>query len=440
MFARKIILVLLACVAAPVSAKPDIQHWQTTKGTEVYFVETHELPMVDIQLIFDAGSGRDADKPGLALLTNGLLSEGAGGLSANEISSEFENLGAKFGNNAGNDSGSVSLRSITVGDTLQRALVNFKRVITQPDFPQSAFERERSRLLTAIKQKQQSPASLASDAFYKAIYGDHPYAQPTEGTEASLATITTKNIAAFYQKYYVASNAVVAIVGDLDRNKAQQMVEELLSDIPQGEKAPALPEVLPLAGADSIHIDHPSTQTHVLVGQPGIRRDDPDLFPLYVGNTILGGGGMVSRLFEEIREKRGLSYSVYSYFLPMKQAGPFVAGLQTRADQVDDALNLTMEQIRQYIETGPTRKELDDAKKNITGGFPLRIDSNSDISAYLGMIAFYGLPLDYLETYNKKVMSVTAQQVKDAFQRKLSPDKMVTVTVGPEPEQTGAKN
>lgn len=431
MYAKTLILFVLTCIALPVAARPDIQHWQTDKGTGVYFVERHELPMVDIQVIFDAGAGRDGDKPGLALLTNGLLAEGAGGLSADEISRNFEDLGAKFGNNAANDSAAVHLRVITEGNKLDQALINFKRVITQPDFPETAFERERSRTLTAIRQKQQSPDDLANDAFFKAIYGDHPYAIPAEGTEESLATITTKDVAAFHKKYYVAANAVVAIVGDLDRAKAEKLVNDLLADLPQGEKAPPLPEVKPLKKGNTIHIDHPSTQTHILVGQPGIKRDDPDLFPLYVGNNILGGGGMVSRLFEEIREKRGLTYGVYSYFVPMKQAGPFVAGLQTRNDQANDALKLLMEQIKLYIDKGPTKKELQDAKKNITGGFPLRIDSNSNILTYLGLIAFYNLPLDYLDTYNDKVNSVTVQQIKEAFRRKLSPDKMVKVLVGP---------
>ena len=434
MYARTLTLLLLACIAFPLAARPDIQHWQTDKGSGVYFVETHELPMVDIQVIFDAGSGRDGEKPGLSMLTNSLLSEGAAGLSANEISSNFENLGAKYGSSTGYDSSSVNLRVITDGDKLDQTLINFKRVISQPDFPETAFERERSRTLTGIRQKQQSPGDVAKDAFYKAVYRDHSYAVPTEGTEQSLAGITTQDIAGFHKKYYVAANAVVAIVGDVSRARAEKLVNDLLADLPQGEKAVPMPEVKPLEKGETVQIDHPSTQTHVLVGQPGIKRDDPDLFPLYVGNHILGGGGMVSRLFEEIREKRGLAYGVYSYFFPMKQAGPFVAGLQTKNDQANDALKLLLEQIDLYIKKGPTKKELENAKKNITGGFPLRIDSNSDILGYLGVIAFYNLPLDYLDTYNDKVMSVTVDQIKDAFRRKLSPDKMVKIMVGSKQE------
>jgi len=287
-------------------------------------------------------------------------------------------------------------------------------------------------MLVSIKQKQQSPSSLASDAFAVAIYGDHPYAQPEEGTESSLLTIQLEDIKAFHKRYYVARNLAVAIVGDLTRGEAEDLVDELIGDLAAGEKAAPLPVVKALDEAQIVRVLHPSQQTHLLVGQPGIRRDDPDLFPLYVGNHILGGGGLVSRLFEEIREKRGLSYSTYSYFLPMRRSGPFVAGLQTKAAQVEQARGILLEQITLFIQEGPNQDELSAAKRNLTGGFPLRIDSNSDILSYLSMIAFYDLPLDYLDTYVQKVERVTAEQIREAFARKLDTSTMVSVMVGPE--------
>ena len=434
MYAKLFQLLLLLSWVTVVHATPEIQHWQTEQGTRVYFVETHELPMVDIQVVFDAGSGRDNSKPGLALLTNGLLSDGAAGMNADQISQNFENIGAVYASSASIDSASVSLRVMTDEEKLKAAITNLSQVMAKPDFPVAAFERERKRTLVGIQQKQQSPGELANDAFFTAVYGDHPYAQPQEGTEISLQAITVKDIKAFHHQYYVTSNAVIALVGDLKRPQAEELVKQLLVGLETGTPATPLPEVQPLASENSVRIEHPSPQTHVLVGQPGIMRTDPDLFPVYVGNEVLGGGSMVSRLFEEIREKRGLSYSVYSYFIPMRQAGPFVAGLQTRTDQADTALQLLLAELRKFIEQGPTPAELKAAKKNLTGGFPLRIDSNSDIINYLSMIGFYNLPLDYLDTYNQKIMNVTAEQIRDAFQRKLSPDKLVTVMVGPAPE------
>ena len=431
MYAERIIFSILLFTSTTVAAIPQIQNWQTENGTGVFFVETHELPIVDIRVVFDAGSGRDGDNPGVALLTSSLLDEGAAGLDADQISQGFEDIGAKFNSGAESDFAGVSLRVVQDAEKLEAAVNNLNRVITSPDFPVDAFERQRSRTLIGIRQKQQSPADLASDAFFAAIYGDHPYAVPVEGTEASLQQISVDDIKNFYKKYYVAANATVMIVGDLDRPGAEQLVEKLLADLPTGKKAKPMPEVQPLTESKTIWIDYPSTQTHILVGQPGIRRDDPDLFPLYVGNFVLGGGGMVSRLFEEIREKRGLSYSAYSYFIPKRCAGPFVAGLQTRTDQAEEALDLLFEELREYVKNGPDKSELEASKENLTGGFPLRIDSNADIMNYLVVIGFYGLPLDYLDTYNEKIMNVTVEDIKKAFQRKLSPDKMIKVLVGP---------
>jgi zinc protease len=179
-------------------------------------------------------------------------------------------------------------------------------------------------------------------------------------------------------------------------------------------------------------IAHPSSQTHILLGQPGIRRDDADYYALYVGNHVLGGGGLVSQLSNEVREKRGLSYSVYSYFLPMGERGPFQLGLQTRNDQVDEALQVLRDTLATYVAEGPSAEELEAAKNNITGGQALRIDSNRKILEYLAVIGFYELPLDYLETFNAKVEAVTLEQVREVFRRRIQPERMLTVLVGGE--------
>ncbi len=425
------LLLLLLLISTQLAASPEIQTWQTSTGTEVYFVSATELPMIDLQVLFHAGGSRNGNKPGLSGLTNHLLSQGAEGLTADEISYQFESLGAEFGSDAGYDSASVSLRSLSAQDKFKPALENLIRVLTKPDFPQDAIDRERNRMLVGLQAKQQNPGALASDAFYSAVFNDHPYAQPNSGTEESLNAITRKAIVSFHKKYYVAANAIVAIIGDLDRQQAESIAEQVTQALPKGNKAKPLTEVQPLAAAERVHIDHPSQQTHILYGQTGIKRGDPDYFALYVGNHILGGSGLVSRLFEEVRNKRGLSYSAYSYFSPMKQAGPFVAGLQTRADQVEEAIQVLSDNIARFVEEGPTEQELIASKKNITGGFPLRIAGNSKILGYLGAIGIYDLPLDYLDTFNANIEAVTAEQVRDAFQRHVSLDTFVTVTVGP---------
>ncbi len=432
---------LLLLFVTPLSATPELLHWQTTKGAKVFFVEAHELPMVDIQVTFDAGSARDPlDKKGLAAITNSLLADGAASLNADEISYEFERLGANYGAAAGYDSASVSLRSLVDKNKLDKAMVNLRKVMSVPDFPPQAVERQRKRFLTGIQQKQQSPAAVARDLFYAAIYGDHPYAYPQEGTAESISAITRAEITAFHRQYYVARNAVIAIVGDLNKVQAEMLAEELTRTLPKGEKVPPLPTVPVLSAAEEIRSNHPSTQMHILLGQPGMKRGDPDYFPLYLGNHILGGSGLVSLLFKEIREKRALSYSAYSYFSPLREEGPFMAGLSTRADQAEEALQVLRENIQAFIARGPTQSELEAAKKNITGGFPLRIDSNSNILAYVTMIGFYDLPLDYLDTFTARVEAVTAADIKEAFARRIAPDKLVTVMVGPEPPAAEGAN
>jgi zinc protease len=204
----------------------------------------------------------------------------------------------------------------------------------------------------------------------------------------------------------------------------------LVAKLPSGSAAAALPPVAAMTEAKTTRIEHPSTQSHVIMGQPGMNRTDPDYFALYVGNHILGGNGLVSRISDEVREKRGLSYSAYSYFMPMREKGPFILGLQTRTDKTGEALQVLQDTLKKYLEQGPTQKELTASKKNITGGFALRVDSNKSIVGYLAMIGFYGLPLDYLDTFIQRVDAVTLDQIKDAFKHRVDPAKMVTVIVG----------
>ena len=408
----------------------NIQHWTTENGARVYFVAAPELPIVDLQIIFNAGAARDQDKAGTAVLTNALLSEGAGDLSANQISERFDELGARFSSTAQRDMANLTLRSLSEKEVLSPALETLTLLLSQPTFPKDAFERERKRMLVGIQQRKQSPGALADEAFYKAVFKTHPYAVMPTGYEDTVESLTVDDLKAFYQRYYVASNATIAIVGNLDRAQAEQVAKTVIGKLPKGTPAQNLPEVAAIPQQETISVEHPSAQTHILLGQPGMKRGDPDYYTLYVGNHMLGGSGLIARLSNEIREKRGLAYSTYSYFLPMQQYGPFQIGLQTRTDQADAALKVVHETVKTFIENGPTEEELTAAKKNITGGFPLRISSNKKILGYVGMIGFYDLPLDYLDTFNEKIQAVTAADIQDAFKRRVKPDKMVTVLVG----------
>lgn len=420
----------LLLVSATATASPQILQWQTGNGARVYFVSVPELPMVDLRIVFDAGAARDGNLPGLAALTNGMLEEGADGLNADAIAEAFARLGASFSASSHRDMATVSLRSLSRHELLEPALETFIRVLTRPDFPAQALERVRKQMLTGLQYQEQQPGEIAGKAFYRALYGNHPYATPPNGTPQTVATISREEVQHFYHRHYVANNAVVAIVGDLDRSEAELLAEATAGALPAGEPAPALPAVTTLQQPTRRHISHPSSQTHILMGQPGVKRGDPDYFPLYVGNHILGGSGLVSRISDEVREKRGLAYSAYSYFSPMRAAGPFVLGSQTRNESADEALQVLRETLERFRADGPTGEELQAAKRNITGGFPLKIDANRDILGYIAMIGFYGLPLDYLETFNQQVEAVSAEQIRNAFQRRIDPERLVTITVG----------
>jgi zinc protease len=310
-----------------------------------------------------------------------------------------------------------------------KALDIYARVLQQPEFPEAVVKREKQRLIAAIREAEADPANVAEKAFYRALYGTHPYAHDEAGDPAAIERLTRRELQGFYRTHYSAPNAVMSLMGDITRAEAEAIADRLASGLSTVAAVPALPEPVPAPVSDA-RIAHPSTQSHVLVGVVGMARSDPDYFPLFVGNYVLGGGGFDSRLMREVRDKRGYAYSAYSYFMPLMEAGPFQLGLQTKLEQTDDALKVAQATLRDFIANGPSEAELTQAKSNLTGGFPLRIDSNKKILDYLSVIGFYSLPLDYLDTWVDQVNAVDVDAVKRAFLRRIDPDKLVTVVVG----------
>lgn len=431
MVARAIVLFGFLLLSPTLWALPEIQQWTLDNGTRVLFVESHELPMVRVSLVFDAGSSRDTPgKEGQAALANHLLDEGASNLSADDIANRLEGLGAELSAGVDLDRATVAIKSLSDNTKLDRALDVLKLIVNEPTFPAASLERERSRLLIGLQRAQQSPSDVGEKIFYRLIFGKHPYGRPSSGDTKSVKKISRDDLIQFHRQYYVGANTLVVIVGDVNKSKAKRIARNIAGALPAGRAAPPLPKVENLKSATTKHIRFPSTQTHILVGLPGLKRGDADYFPLYVGNYMLGGGGLVSRLSQEIREKRGLSYSSYSYFWPLRNRGPFIMGLQTQNKQAAQALKVMQTTLNDYIKSGPSKKELDAAKKHITGGFPLRLDNSGKIASYLAMIGFYNLPITYLDDFNKKIEAVTRDQIHDAFKRRVNPDRMITVVVG----------
>lgn len=419
----------LLLAGASAAAAPRIEHWQTANGARVYFVAATENPMVDVRVVFAAGSARDGEHAGLANLTNGLLNEGAGELDADAFSEKLGATGAMFGLGAERDMAFASLRTLSESRYATPALELFALALGKPRFDESAVQRDKARTLVGLKHRAQSPDALAEETFYANLYPKHPYGTPPDGTAASITAIDRAAVVAFHRRYYVARNAIIAVVGALDRTGAEALAERLSQALPAGEPAPPLPAVTPAEGGLH-HVDFPSIQSHVMLGGTGMRRGDPDYFPLLVGNHALGGNGLVSILFEEVRNKRGLSYSVSSAFVAMAEAGPFVASLMTDRKQQDQALDVLRATITQFVQDGPPPAAIDAAKRNLIDGFPLRVASNRQIAEYIAMLGFYGLPLDYLETFPAQVAAVTPAAVKDAFARRLPPARLTTVVVG----------
>ncbi len=421
----------LCCVTSIAFATPNIQHWQSASGAKVLFVEDHDIPMLDVAVTVPAGSSFDtAEKSGVASMTHQMLDSGVEGLNEDEISGSMADIGAQLGGSLDPDRASVTLRTLSSAMERDKALNIMARVLQHPVFPEAILAREKVRLIAALKEDDTKPESIAERAFQKAVFGTHPYAMRGSGEVETVGKITVQDLKDFYRMHYQADRAVVAIMGDVTRAQAEAIAQQLTEKLPRSPAAFTLPKVAMQIAASEQRIPHPATQSHILIGAPGMARNDPDFFPLYVGNYTLGGGGFVSRLMNEVREKKGLAYSVYSYFMPLKQPGAFQIGLQTKKEQADEALQLARKTLVDFVAQGPTEKELLAAKQNIIGGFPMRIDSNRKILDYLSVIGFYDLPLTYLADFTHNIDKVTVAQIRDAFSRHVDPVAMATVIVG----------
>ena len=414
-------------VAAPAGAGVKIDHWIAQSGARVNFVESHALPIVDVAVEFAAGSAYDSrEQAGLARLALAMLRAGSSRYSEIEASRRIADAGAQLQENFDLDRAGFALRSLSSEAERKTAAQTLADMLQSPLFPAEAFEREKASAIANAREAETLPDRVAERRLYALMYPAHPYG--FSETPETLASIRREDVERHYRNCYGSARAVVTIVGDLDRDAARALAEELTSRLSKGTD-PALAPVAAPVGA-MLRVAHPSTQSHVLLGVAALARADPDYFPLFVGNYSLGGGGFMSRLLREIREKRGYAYSVYSYFRPYEREGPFQVGLETRRDQAREALEVARSVVGEFVMHGPTEAELKAAKKSLVGGFPLRIDTNRKILDQIAVIGFYRLPLDWLDEFPARVQGVTLAQVKSAFARRIDPEKLSIVVVG----------
>lgn len=425
---RLVTTLILVCAAPAALAGPAIAHWVAETGARVYFVPGDTLPMLDVRVDFAAGSARDPQGlSGLASMARSLLDAGTEGMDEQAISEATADTGARFGGGTDNDRAWFTVRTLSSIAERDAALDLAARLIARPTYPANVLAREKARTTAGLREALTRPATLAERAFGKAVFGEHPYG--AQASFESIDAVSRDALQDFHRQHYTARNATVTIVGNASRADAERIAVALTRELPAGEPMPGLAQ--PQMPQRSVErIPHPSSQAHILVGLPGMSREDPDYYTLLVGNHILGGSGLVSRLTREVRDARGFAYSVYSYFAPQAVAGAFEIGLQTRGSQADAALQVVEDVVADFIAKGPTKAELEAAKANLINGFGLRLDANSKILEWVAMVGFYGLPLDWLDTYTQHVSEVTVEGIRDAFARRVQPQHFSVVVAG----------
>ena len=423
-----LLVVLLPCVGANVQ----VEAWRTENNVSVLYTQVPELEMVDMYLAFDAGRSRDGTKHGLSNLVSELILQGASDLNVDDFNEAIGLTGGILSSGSTSDLGYIKMRSLTEDANLEALMKLLKLALSSPRFDNSDVDRLVARTLIGLDYKKQSPAAVAQDELYAELFEGDPYGTPHEGTPESVKSITRDDVNNFFKEFYVAKNLNIAIVGAVTPRKAKAMAEEISSTLVSG--APAGKAFLPalkMTRGILIKRNFPSIQSHIRVGARGVERGHPDYFPLLVANHALGGNSLVSILFRSIREERGLAYSAYSYFSPKLRGGSLVAALQTDRESQEEALNVLDSSLKKLRLEGFSGKDIESAKDNLISGFPLRVDTNAEILNYLAMLGFYKLPIDYLETFAGNVGRVTLAEVSKVFNRYFSPEKLVTVIVGP---------
>lgn len=424
------LFILLMLLMSSAQAQLEISQWQTPEGAKVLFTQAKGLPMLDIQLNFDAASSRDGEQFGLATLTNTLIGTATKTLSEEQIINQFESLGSEFSTTSLKDMAIVSMRTLTRDSILRQSLSVFKEVVANVDFQQAYLSREKRQIYQSIEASKQNPASVARLKFDQLVFADHAYSHAKIGTKDTVKAIQLDDLKRFYHQYYVAKNLTIALVGDISKTQAQQIARQISHGLNIGEKAQANPMISPLKQTQKIHVEFPSEQTHLLVGQTGVNRTHSDYYALYLGNHIFGGSGLSSILSEEVREQRGLAYSAVSYFTKMKSNGFFLIKLQTKNSQTQQAKQLVLNTLENFIEKPIAPQLLQDGKDNIIGGFSLETSSNANILTYLSIIGFYELPDDFLSSFTKKIDTISEKEVQSAFRRLIDLNRLIILSVG----------
>lgn len=423
-----VLSLVLMLFALPAQAEIEIEEVTTPGGLDAWLVEDHSIPFVALEIRFRGGASLDApDARGATNLMVGLLEEGAGDLDAQAFAKARDSLAAKFSYGVSDDAVSVSARVLT--ENRDEAVALLRSSLVAPRFDEAAIDRVRGQVQSGLRSAQTDPRELVSRAFDRLVFGDHPYGSPLEGTMDSVEGLTRADIVAAHETALTRERVYISAVGDITAEELGPLLDKLLGDLPQ--EGATLPDAADLNLPGGVRVTEFDTpQSIAAFAQAGVDRDDPDFFAAYVLNHILGGGGFESRLVTEVREKRGLTYGVYSYLSDKDAAQLWAGSVSSANDRVAEAIKVIRDEWMRLRTEGVSEKELRDAKTYLTGAYPLRFDGNGQIANIAVGMQMDGLSPDYIVNRNDMVEAVTLEEINRVAQDRLDPERLTFVVVG----------
>jgi zinc protease len=415
--------------AIPESAAMKIQELTTKSGIKAWLVEERAVPLLAMRFAFEGGNAQDPlGREGLANFITGMFDEGAGDLDATAFQKRAEEIAMRLSFDDAKDNIYGSFE--TLSENRAAAVAMLKLALNRPRFDAQAMDRVRGQLISGLAFAARDPNRVANDHWFKSAFPDHPYGRPANGTEASIRAITRDDLDGYRRRIMARENLRVVIVGDIGAAEASSLLDDVFGELPAKPDLKAVPPAAFAAKGKLAVVDMAVPQSVAVFGAPAIARKDPDFMPAFVLNHILGGGGFSSRLMEQVREKRGLAYSVYSYIQPFQRVSLFMGGVATKNEEMAQSIDVIKEQLADLVKNGPSQTELDNAKAFLIGSFPLRFDTNAKIANQLLYFLQEDFGIDYVDRRNAEVAAVTLDDVKRVAKRLLDTDGLFVTVVG----------
>lgn len=422
------VLFITASLTAPAQAM-NIQKVVSPKGIEAWLVEDHTLPIIALQFGFNGGTSQDAPgKEGTAYFVSGMLDEGAGDIKSEQFQERLEDLAIDFSFDASRDNFTGGLKTLTRNK--DEAFRLMRLALSEPRMDEDAVERVREQIVSSIKMDDEDPEKVSTNAWFKRVFDGHPYANPVKGTLATVGALKPSDLKAFTKATFAREHLRIAVVGDITAADLGKALDTVFGDLPAKAQLRTVPEVQWRAEASSQIIPLDLPQSVVTFGQPGLKRKHPDFISAYILNYIIGGGGFSSTLMNEVREKRGLAYSVYTYLYPLDRAALLLGGVATKNEAVAQSLTVIKDELSRIAANGPSAEELDNAKRYLTGSYALRFDSSVKIANSLLWIQIEELGIDYIGKRNAEVDAIKLEDVKRVAAELIKPGNLIITVVG----------